>query len=362
MKTLSKLYSRNSDGSIQTWEIQVDEGKHRVISGKIDGQKVTSDWTLCEGKNVGRSNETTPEEQSEAEAKAKFDKKKASGYWENIKDIDKSQYTEPMLAKKYKDVKFLFPVYTQPKLDGMRCIVRKDGMWSRGGKKIVSALHIYNALKHLFDKDPSLIFDGELFCNKYKNDFNSIISLAKQSKPTKDDLIASEQSLQYWIYDLASSEQTFGKRFDELKKILPTHKSIVIVTTDLVNNQDQLDAKYAEYLTEGQEGQIIRIDDIYENKRSKFLLKRKEFVDEEFKILEITEGKGNRSGMFGRARCITSKGVEFEANARGNEAFYVDLYKNKNKYIGEMATIRYQNMTPDGKPRFGVIVSIRNYE
>jgi hypothetical protein len=38
------------------------------------------------------------------------------------------------------------------------------------------------------------------------------------------------------------------------------------------------------------------------------------------------------------------------------------LLKNKKNYIGEMATVRYQNMTPDGKPRFGVIVGIRNYE
>jgi DNA ligase-1 len=101
---------------------------------------------------------------------------------------------------------------------------------------------------------------------------------------------------------------------------------------------------------------------VYENKRSKFLLKRKEFVDDEFKILEITEGKGNRSGMFGRARLVTSSGIEFEANARGNEQFYIDLLKNKKNYIGEMATVRYQNMTPDGKPRFGVIVAIRNYD
>jgi DNA ligase-1 len=267
-----------------------------------------------------------------------------------------------MLAKKYEDVDFPFPVYTQPKLDGMRCIVRKDGMWSRTGKKIASAPHIYNALKHLFEEDPSLIFDGEIFCDKFKNDFNSIISLAKQTKPTKEDLDKSEASLQYWVYDLPSSELVFSKRNAELKKLLPKHNSIVMVDTALVNDQEELDAKYQEYLTDGQEGQMIRTDDVYENKRSKFLLKRKEFVDDEFKILEITEGKGNRSGMFGRARLVTSSGIEFEANARGNEQFYIDLLKNKKNYIGEMATVRYQNMTPDGKPRFGVIVGIRNYE
>lgn len=363
MKSFPTLFSRTSTGATQQWAVIVEGNTFYVIAGQLNGKLVTSEPTVCEGKNVGRANQTTPEEQALSEAQSKWEKKLKTGYTPDVKKIDSCvTYTEPMLAKKYEDVDFSFPVYTQPKLDGMRCIVRKDGMWSRTGKKIVSAPHIYDALKHLFDKDPSLIFDGELFCDKYKNDFNSIISLAKQTKPTEKDLIASEQVLQYWVYDLPSSESTFSKRIVELKKILPNHKSIVLINTDLVSDQEELDAKYQEYLTDGQEGQMVRTDDVYENKRSKFLLKRKEFVDEEFKILDISEGRGNRSGMFGRALLVTSGGVEFEANARGNEQFYIDLLNNKKNYIGEMATVRYQNMTPDGKPRFGVIVAIRNYD
>lgn len=363
MKKLPKLYARTTTGATQEWSIEIDGNRFRMISGQVGGKLVFSEWTTCQGKNVGRANATTPAEQALSEAQSKWDKKVKLGYTTDVSKIDEcTSYVEPMLARKYGDVDFSYPAYTQPKLDGMRCIVREDGMWSRTGKKIVCAPHIYNALKPLFAENSSIIFDGELFCDKFKSDFNSIISLAKQTKPTKEDLDKSEASLQYWVYDLPSSEETFSRRTDELKKLLPKHKSIVMVDTTLVNNQEELDAKYQEYLTDGQEGQMIRTDDVYENKRSKFLIKRKEFVDAEFKILDITEGKGNRSGMFGRAKLITDKGVEFEANARGNEQFYIDLFKNRKNYIGEMATVRYQNMTPDGKPRFGVIVAIRNYE
>ena len=362
-KTFPTLYSRTSTGAVQTWTMEVDGNKFRVTSGQQNGQLVVNEWTTCLPKSVGRANETSGEEQACLEAQSKWDKKVKTGYTPDIKKIDTcTTYVEPMLAKKYGDVDFSYPVYTQPKLDGMRCICRVDGMWSRTGKKIVSAPHIYAALKPLFDKDDTLIFDGELFCDKYKNDFNSIISLAKQTKPTKEDLAKSEAALQYWVYDLPSSEEVFSKRTSELKTLLPKHKSIVFVSTSTVNNKEELDARYAEYLADGQEGQMIRIDGVYQNKRSKFLLKRKEFVDAEFKILGITEGKGNRSGMFGRAQLITDAGVEFEANARGNEDFYIDLLRNAKKYVGEKATVRYQNMTPDGKPRFGVIVAIRNYE
>jgi ATP-dependent DNA ligase len=361
--SLPTLFSRTSTGAVQEWRIETAENRFRVTSGQVDGKKVVNEWTTCIGMNVGRANETSPNEQAQLEALSKWEKKKKTGYTTCIDLVDKCiTYVEPMLAKKYGDVEFSFPIYSQPKLDGMRCICRADGMWSRTGKKIVSAPHIHEALKHLFDNDPELIFDGELFCSKYKNDFNAIISLAKQTKPSKEDLAKSEASLEYWIYDFPSSTSNFGKRFDELKAILPKHKAIVLVDTFLAKNQEELDAKYAEYLTDGQEGQIIRFDAAYENKRSRFLLKRKTFVDAEFKILDITEGKGNRSGMFGRAECITDAGVKFEANARGNAKFYTDLFVNRKKYIGEKATVRYQNMTPDGKPRFGVIVAIRNYE
>ena len=361
-KTFDVIYSKDTLGNIRIWYMEQNDNKYRTISGLSDGEKVTSEWSHAEAKNVGRSNATTAIEQATAEIEAKYKKQLKTGYHTNVKDVDVSSYVEPMLAKKYGEMDFAFPVYTQPKLDGMRCIVTKDGMWSRTGKPIVSAPHIYNALKSLFSENPNYIFDGELFCNKYKNDFNAIISLAKQTKPTSEDLVLSEKHLQYWIYDFPSSKKVFSERFKDIQKLVPDHKSLVIVPTNLVNTQEELDGLYAEYLKDGQEGQMIRINDVYENKRSKFLLKRKEFVDDEFRIVNISEGNGNRSGMFGRAHLITSNGVKFEANARGNESFYEELLKNKSKYIGKMATVRYQNLTPDGKPRFGVIITIRDYE
>lgn len=356
------LYTLDSLGNTRIWYIEQNNDKYRVVAGLKDGEKVTSEWTVARGKNLGKSNETSNIEQAKAEIDARYKKQLKTGYHTDICKINESKYVEPMLAKKYGDVEFSFPVYSQPKLDGMRCIIRNNGMWSRNGKEIVSAPHIYEALKPLFKINKNYIFDGELFCNKYKNNFNALISLAKKTKPTREDINISETHLQYWIYDFPSSKAIFSKRFLELQKLIPSHKSLVTVPTKLINNQEELDNVYIEYLSDGQEGQMIRSDGIYENKRSRFLLKRKEFIDDEFKIVNITEGKGNRARMFGRAYLITHNGIEFEANARGDEIYYKELLINKHNYIGKMATVRYQNLTPDGKPRFGVIITIRDYE
>ncbi len=54
MKT---LYKRSTTGKISEWSIEVEANKFRTISGFTDGLKITSDWTVCEGKSYNSSNE-----------------------------------------------------------------------------------------------------------------------------------------------------------------------------------------------------------------------------------------------------------------------------------------------------------------
>ena len=359
----SSLFSLDTKGKIREWYIEQDGSNYRMVSGLSDGEKVTSKWTTAIAKNVGRSNHLTPEQQVVAEIISKYKLKADKGYRYNVYDLHGDDlFVTPMLAKKYGEVDFSFPVYSQPKLDGMRCVVSKGGMCSRNGKPIYSAPHISKSLEEFFKGNPGVQLDGELFCDKLKDNFNKIISLAKKQTFTVDDLKESEQYLQYWVYDMIDTNSKFSDRFDFISSKLSGLDGIVVVPTAFINSPQELDLIYQQYLADGQEGQMIRIDEVYENKRSKFLLKRKEFIDDEFEIVDITEGKGNRSGMFGRAKLKTNSGLEFESNARGNEEFYIDLLKNKDLYIGKKATVRYQNITPDGIPRFGVILAIRDYE
>ena len=47
---LQTLYARRSDGKPQLWEMEIEGNKDRTIVGIVDGEKVTSEWTTCEGK------------------------------------------------------------------------------------------------------------------------------------------------------------------------------------------------------------------------------------------------------------------------------------------------------------------------
>jgi len=237
-----------------------------------------------------------------------------------------------------------------------RCIATSKGLFSRQGKPIISAPHVLEELKSIFDKQPDLILDGELYSDRLSDNFNEIISLARKSKPEPEDLLKSKDYLQYWIYDLIS-DKPYEKRHEELKSLVTESSVIKLVETTKVSSKEELDKCYARYMEQGYEGQMIRISNKgYENKRTKQLIKRKEFKEEEFKLIDIVEGDGNRSGMAGNVLVETVTGKQFGAGIQGDREFFRELLKNKSDYIDTLVSIKYQNLTPDGIPRFPVAV------
>ena len=364
MKKLPKLYKRTEVGNIQEWTICIDGNKYYSIEGIQGGKLTTNKPTVAVGLNIGKKNETTPAEQALKEAQAKWKKKTEKNYSEDVKKIDnESVFFKPMLCHKYEDYKdridFDEVVFAQPKLDGQRCIARKDGLWSRNGKPIISVPHIMKALKPLFDKNPNLIFDGELYADKFKNDFNQIMHLVRQQKPTAQDLKDSAESIEYWIYDLPSNKGVFSERSAELFNLLVALEGcLVCVKTPRIIDQKGLDISYTKWIDEGFEGQIIRLDTTYENKRSRNILKRKEFISEEYPIVSVEEGLGNKAGMAGYMVLRLKEGKTFKSNIKGSHILMEKIWKNKKNYVGKTATCKFFQLTPDGVPRFPYVIDV----
>ena len=365
---LPTLYSRTSTGAVQTWTVEVVGDSYRTIHGQLDGKLQTTEWTVCLVTNEGRANERTTEDQALFEANAAWTKKRDTGYHTDIDNIDVSLYIAPMLAKKWEDRKdkVKFPVYTQVKLDGMRAIITKDGAKSRNGKPWVTIPHILKALEPVFEAYPDLVLDGELYNHDLKHDFNKIASLIKKTKPTDKDLTESAEMVQFWWYDTASDKHTFRQRKNWIKTLMERFQipnCVVRVTTQRIDSEEILDKVYDAYLEKGYEGQMIRLDTPYEFKRSANLLKRKEFQDQEYKILDIVEGVGNRQGLAGAMVFENELGYQFNSNIKGDRKYLKELLDNKDTYIGQLATVVFFNNTPDKQiPRFPFVHSIRSYE
>lgn len=366
-----KVYKRDSTGKTRVWwaEIGTDGSvwSWRTNSGIDDGKIVTSGWKSVEQKNVGKANETGLEEQAHLEANADMKKKLERGYFESIDNIDSFEKIKPMLAIKHEDAKYDFKkntYFSQPKLDGIRCIARRDGLWSRAGKEIVAVPHVMEALDVFFDKYPDAILDGELYNHELKDDFNTITSLVRKTKPTNEDLKESAHLVQYHVYDavLVPRNEGFGgddvqfeDRYNWIYDLGFADGPIRVVETRKISSMEEMDARYGEYLEAGYEGQMIRANALYEqNKRSKSLIKRKEFLTDEFKVIGIEEGKGNWAGYIKRFILQLPDGREFGAGVRGTQEVMKKLFESN--VTPNWATLRYFTPTPDGVPRFPVVV------
>lgn len=76
------LYRLNSKGKPIMWSIRVEKNVIETHDGQVGGKlKYTKD-VVTEGKNIGRSNETTPEEQAMLMAERKIEMKRRKGYVE----------------------------------------------------------------------------------------------------------------------------------------------------------------------------------------------------------------------------------------------------------------------------------------
>lgn len=368
------LYKKDSMGRVRRWHMVLNEsdGSYATLAGIVDvgSSMVQSSWTIAVPKNVGRANETTALQQAIAEVESAYKKKQKTGYVLDIAAVDEGlSFIQPMLAKDYNDYLYVKGAwhmpeagyYIQPKLDGIRCIARASGLFSRKGEPIVSCPHIEEAVAPIFAQWPDVVLDGELYNHELKNDFNSIASLVNKRKNLEPE--RTRALIRYHVYDIVLDLPFFERHLVICNRIafLDSQGSEFIerVKTIKVETRDDLDSWYGRFLGQGYEGAIIRDGSAhYEHKRTRALLKRKEFIDEEFEILDVFEGVGNRSGMAGSIACRLPDGRSFHANILGGFDFYRKLLAERSQVIGKKATVQYFCRTPAGIPLFPVVKTI----
>lgn len=339
------IFKRDTSGRIRIWRMEQRGAAHRVLSGLRDGAQTATGWTVCEGKQ-GRNDV----QQAEFEIKSAYAYHLKREYFEREDEVDTPRFFKPMLAKKYEE---FAPGFVQPKLDGIRCIARYDGLFTREGQPILGAPHIHDGLADVFAQNPDLILDGELYNHELKDDFNSIVSLVRRKEPDPAHLSRSRDLVQYHVYDIPSSEAVFGQRWGLLKQaVLSAPEDMIkLVPTHQAADQDQYDALHGAWLEAGYEGSMWRADVQYEQKRSKGLLKRKEFQDEEFECVSIDEGIGNWAGMAKSVVCRLPDGRTFGAGIKGSQKRAIELLSEEHRIV----TVQFFHLTPDGIPRFPVV-------
>ena len=361
MTTLATLFKETSTGALQSWTISVDGATITKLYGEVGGALTeTAPDTITEGKNLGRANETTPVEQAMLEAQAQWTKKLKKGYSETETDALLGKESSiikggiwPMLAQVYSKSKhkIVWPAAVQPKLDGHRCICMILGgvvtLWSRSRKQILSMPHIVAAIEAL--NLPDMIIDGELYNHDYCDKFEELTSLIKSSTPKP-----GHEKMHYYIYDCAPNgdlDTPFIDRAKFIKKhIVPTNAPPLIgVRTYIVNDEAEAMEFVNMWLTDGYEGGILRnLQSPYRSVSASHhcfdLQKIKIFIDDEFKVTGVNEGRG---AMKGKAVfvCETIEGNEFKVKLKGKLDDLKKYVDDPSLAIGRKLTVQYFRMT-----------------
>jgi|TARA_R110000823_G_scaffold51052_1_gene127495 DNA ligase-1 len=375
-QSLQPLYKMDSKGKIRVLTVSYGsdergsfyEQEHGLLDGKLQTSR-----TYVAGKNAGKANATTDEEQAEKEAESKRAKKRdRGGYSESIPE-DKPMM--PMLALTHDKHghKIKYPAYVQPKLDGIRCFVHVDGesvtLKSRTGKEFTSLDHIADAVRELVSvmgkSVGSFILDGELYNHQFKEDFQGLVSAIKRDKPSENTHL-----VEFHCYDYVAEDRDFKDRIDELYHMgwwLSEVSTIQIVPTFPVENLDEVVEQNSLWLEDGYEGSMIRNSKggYQPNRRSPDLQKYKSFMDAEFEIVGAVENKGKMEGQC-TFTCVTEDGTEFGCKPMGDESqreqYWIDFQAGK--LTGKMLTVKFFEWTTSENPvpRFPVGVIVRDYE
>ena len=366
------LYSKSKGGKTQVWSIEVVKGPGegatiKTSYGYEGGAMQENEKEILKGK-VKRS----PWEQAVSEAQSDWKKKKDKGYAEALGNahvpgvagqeaVAAHKTILPMLAHDYhkRGKSIVFPAYVQAKLDGVRSIFHNGILSSRMGKPFSGLEHIIAELGPA--TEAGLILDGEVYSTTLP--FQQFVGLVKKKKFTPADMEQLKQ-VNLWVYDCVN-EKPFEERLAMLKAFFAKHKfaHVNLLPTEQAAAAADLKKFHDAYVAEGYEGLIVR------NKkgayhlatRSADLQKYKEFEDDEYEVVGFTEGEGHEKGLV-IWTCKTKDGKKFNVRPRGTHEERAALFKEAGTYVGKMLTVRYQELTGDGIPRFPVGISFRDYE
>lgn len=412
-KILETLYSRNSNGSINQWYIQITQNADLTATmvfseGIVRGNETVESKHFTKGKNIGKSNATTPFEQACSEAESRWKKKKQKGYksFSDLKileiheldaalpmeNTDANGLSKPMKAQPYYKIitenkvkiktnipVIKFPCFGQPKLNGFRVtsrlekMIEGEGLFatevikptfrSKEGLQYTILEHIENEIEPLINQlaymlkvpPKDVVLDGEMYIP------NTLLSDISSAVKTRQD---STLLLKYHIFDLAVPNVSQDKRLLYLEELagLGLNTNTVIVPYCEIPSNEIAQTMTDSWIKQGYEGGIFRHKTaMYQfGKRPLTMTKLKRSMDKEYTIVDVVSGENSPDlGVF---VCITPDNQYFKVNPEGNTATKMEYLTNRGAYIGKKLTVKFYEYTKDGLPFHAVGTAIRDYE
>lgn len=267
-----------------------------------------------------------------------------------------------------------YPVWIEPKLDGLRCIAIKSSgkctLYTRNGNEIDTLPRIKSAIEA--SKLDNFVLDGEAI-GKDWSETDSVIMSRKHAKDDADIVfnVFDAMSLEDWKSNLTNhfiARRTFAS--GQVSNI--GNQSIKIVEHgSVVNNEQELLQKYHEHCALGYEGSMVKILAVpYSFGRSSVIMKLKPVATIEGVIKGHFEARvgTKREGLFGGFFVEVRDGVTTRVGSGMSDKLKAEIQLNgPETYIGRVVECKFQasvvtedGLTEDGRMLFPRFVRFRD--
>ena len=127
----------------------------------------------------------------------------------------------------------------------------------------------------------------------------------------------------------------------------------------LVESVPEVIRMYKAHRAMGYEGSVIKPEDYeYVGSRTYTWMKVKDILSEDLEVIDVYEGEGKYKGQLGGV-WVNFNGVRVKVGGGWSDQDRALYYSNPERIIGQVITVLYQEVTPDGSMRSPRTTGIR---
>ncbi len=232
------------------------------------------------------------------------------------------------------------------KLDGVRAFWTGREFLSRNG-------NLYAAPEWFKLGLPSTQLDGELWIGRKQ--FQRTVSIVRRG-----DGADLWREVRYLVFDAPAVIQPFEQRLAAVKQVLASGQPpyALLLHQEVCRSREHLETAFDRVEQLGGEGLMLRRPaSFYEPRRSSTLQKFKRLLDCEAVVIGHEPGKGRHKGRLGALHVELPNGTRFNCGTGLSDA-----QRELPPAIGETITVKFQELTDGGVPRFPVFTGVRRDE
>lgn len=252
--------------------------------------------------------------------------------------------------QKYKDKIDVTYYLASRKMDGVRCIIRKENgivkAFSRKGIEFQTLSKLKEEVERVYEDN--FILDGEVCIMRNGSEvFNGIMKEIKR----KDHTIKNPKMFIFDVLTLEEFDNQVGDRIltERLTNKIKFNNYFEYLEQQKIKSKSQIEDMMKKAAKCGWEGLILRKDVGYKGKRSSDLLKIKKFFDDEYKVIDIETGPypiSNSGGIEEYENVVTRVNILHKGNIVGvGSGFSLkqrrEFFKDPSKIIGKIITVQY---------------------